>query len=53
MESPAIKMIAELENENRILEINMSVLGDADGQIFGMIAENEHLMDILTEIYSN
>lgn len=45
-----IKTIAELEKQNEILEINMMVMGDADGSIFQMIADNEQNIDVLNEI---
>ena len=41
--------IDELKKENDILEINMSVLGDDEGNI----SQNENLIDILTEIYED
>ena len=47
------RIIGELEKENEILEINMSVLGDDEGNISQMIAENESLINILNDIYSN
>lgn len=46
-----IKRIAELEKENEILEINMSVLGDDDGTMFQMIADNERNIDIINDLH--
>ena len=46
------ELIAEIENDNKILEINMSVLGDSDGTIFQMILENEKVINILNDMYS-
>ena len=45
------KLIAELKNDNDTLENNASAFGDSEGSIFQAIAENEHVIDILTNIY--
>ena len=51
MENHVEKMIAYLEKENSMLEINIKLMGDNDGQIFQSIAENEHVLTILRENY--